>query len=178
MFEIPRSMINGSLEDFAKDVEAHIAELRAHTKTRRGEPRPSAHPLIEASVKRVQAKGQPDSYSPDYTVVEEEKPQLAAEAAPTLESKKQALYEALHVAEHKAQEEILPMHKHRLLTLSVQAAYAKLEKERSVTDNQIIATYNKRSARLQAIALLSAKAEADICDLTETNVDQYKLPSF
>src|SRR5258708_20344277 len=39
-----------------------------------GKPRPTAHPLVERPVKRVQTQGQPDKYVADYVVVDDRPP--------------------------------------------------------------------------------------------------------
>ena len=96
--EINLSDIGGQEELFAEAVEKHIAKLHAFNKTI-GQPRPTASPLIETAVKRVQEKGKPDTYVADYKIITPPPPPPLS-----LDDLKAQIYMRLSMAESAAKD--------------------------------------------------------------------------
>src|SRR6266852_5845734 len=103
----PSQFWNGADQNaFDNAVKNYIDTLHAFNMIV-GKPRPTAHPLVERAVKRVQTQGQPDKYVADYMVVEDKLPVLS------LEEKKNKFLSDLRFAENAAMEKILPARKIR-----------------------------------------------------------------
>lgn len=158
-------------EDLVKD---HIAKLTAFTKEV-GKPRPVSHPLIEASIKRVQNVNLPDRYVEDYIIVTDP---AAVKPEITLEDKKVKLHQAVVAAENEAKYKILPQRKMRLAILKNQLASAKLEDDRTAEESEDIASYLHVQKIWRGFELVGAQAESDIDDLNEHTVDSWQPPKF
>lgn len=170
--EIPASLI-GNKDVFESAVEAFIKAMRDHNKTV-GEPRPIAHPLVEAAVKRVVRKNHPDTYEPHYTIIDD-----AVEVLPpTLAEKKAMLHNAVIGAEMAAKEALCPMRKRPLLGIQANEGLNKPVKKRTKEEKLAIALFEKVSSATRDIELKSAVALSEIEDLTAKNIDKWKVPSF
>jgi len=172
-YEIKASQINNRAE-FEVAVATHITRMIAFNKEV-GQPRPVAHPLVEASIKRVQARGRPDAYVPDYVIVDDAP---AIISAISLEDKKRMHQAALTAAENDARFKLLPQRKLRLAQLKYQLAMSKPEDERTSEENEDIASINLLNKAWEAIARKGAQAESDIDDLTEDTIDSWQLPKL
>lgn len=175
--EIKLSQIAGDRSGFEKAVAEHIAHLHAFNKAV-GKPRPVAHPLVETSIKRIQAKGRADAYVPDYTLIDDLPAEAATDFKPSLEEKKVALHRQVHFAEHEAKYKILPQRKVRLAAVKMQQAMQVKEEDRTSEQNEDIASYLHVQKVWQEYDLIGAKAESDIDDLTEDTVDGWQPPTF
>lgn len=171
-FEIPKSLIDGRETEFAAEVATHIAQLHDFAKTR-GQPRPFAHPLVEAAVRRDQEKGKPDTYTADYTIVDD-----SPEVFMNLNDKKNLLVSKVQQAEAVAKDKLIPPRKMRLLTLTVANINTKSVTEQTDKERNMISLYNKLNAAWSAVGLKAARAESDIEDLNEQTIDSYKVPDF
>lgn len=170
--EIPASLI-GNKDVFESAVEAFIKAMRDHNKTV-GEPRPIAHPLVEAAVKRVVRKNHPDTYEPHYTIIDD-----AIEVLPpSLAEKKAMLHNAVIGAEMAAKEALCPMRKRPLLSIQANEGLNKPVKKRTKEEKLAIALFEKVSSATRDIELRSAVALSEIEDLTVKNIDKWKVPSF
>lgn len=172
-YEIKASQIHNRAE-FEVAVATHITRMTAFNKEV-GQPRPVAHPLVEASIKRVQTRGRPDAYVPDYTIVEDTPPPAPAIS---LDDKKRMHQAALAAAESEAKFKLLPQRKMRLAQLKYQAAMRKPEDERTPEENEDVASLNLLEKAFAAITLKGAQAESDIDDLTDDTVDNWQLPKL
>lgn len=171
--EVPLSVIGGQDGAFKAAVDGHIAALKAFTKTT-GKPRPTAHPLVEQAIKRIQRNKQPDDFEADYTIIDDTPPPPVL----TLEQKKEKLRSACIAAENEAKFKLLPKEKVRLAILKFQMASAKPEEERTAEEREDINSYNLVQKAWSLIELASATAESDIGDLTADTVDSWQVPTF
>src|SRR5712675_1762141 len=137
-----------------------------------GKPRPTAHPLVERAIKRVQTQGQPDKYVADYVVVDDRPP------PPSLEEKKNKLLSDLRFAENAAMEKILPARKIRLAHIKYNDALSLDETVRTAEHQKDIELITTVQGFRNQYALIAAQTEAAIEDLTEQTVDSWQLPEF
>jgi hypothetical protein len=128
--------------------------------------------MVEASIERVQATGQSDTYVAAYEFHDDSPP------PPSLEEKKQARYGELLKAEHAAKAKVMPQRKIRLVAMTHNEAIAVPEVERTLEHGEAIVTYQEVAAAFKKIELAAAKAESDIEDLTEENIDSWKVPDL
>lgn len=173
-YDIPLSQLGDQVDAFKLAVENHILRLDAFNKTV-GKPRPTASPLIEASITRIQTKGQPDKYVADYNIIDD-----TPHAPPPLDlnDKKMQLHIRLLAVESMAKDAILPPRKKRLASIQYEQAMVKPEEERSDEDKAIIAHFLEINKKWLDIGALAAQAESDIEDLIEDNVDSWQVPTF
>jgi hypothetical protein len=167
-FHIYQSQLTDKAE-FETAVQRYIVALHAYLHTV-GKPRPTAHHLIENSVKRVQSNGQPDIYVPDYEIIDD--------VTRDLQQKKADLANQVMMAEAAAREKVVPQGKMRLLSLKYQEASSKSLSNRTPEDQVRITQSETIRKSFERIDLLAAKALHDIEDLTEENIDQWKMPSI
>ena len=162
------------VEAFKKAVAKHIADMTAHTKTK-GVPAPQApHSLIENSVKRVAVKGRPDSFVPDYEIIDDSPPETKL----SLEDRKMLLVGRLRTAELAALNKLIPERKRRLFSFQVNAARLKPEDQRTEDDKALLAKQDEIEAMYKQFQYKSAEAEAAIEDLTEATIDKWQLPQL
>lgn len=174
-YEVLLSQVHDA-KAFDKAVREHVAALHAFAK-QVGTPRPTAHPLVEASIKRTQQKGAPDVYKADY-VVKDDVPVPEVIPEPTLEIKKSMLHEVLNRAENEAKYKILPQRRMRLLSLKMSIAMSVPEDQRSAEQREDVASYLLVQKAWQAIDLIGAQAESDLDDLTQATIDKWQPPKF
>lgn len=161
----------GSREAFEQAITTHILALRAFAHEI-GKPRPVSHPAVEACIKREQEEGKPDTYVPNYNIIDDSPP------PPTLEEKKGVAHRAIQAAEQAAKNNILPNAKVRLANIKYSIAYGKPEDQRSAEEKEDIASLLLVHKAWQQIDLQSAQAESDLDDLDEAGVDSWKPPTF
>lgn len=172
--EIKLSEIGGQEIIFADLVEKHIAKLHAFAKSI-GQPRPTASPMIEMAVARVQEKGKPDTYVPNYTIIDD----TPAPPPPlNLDDRKNQVHQKLIIAEHEAKDKVMPPRKKRLLSMMYEQAIAKLEQDRTVEEQSNLDTFLDINKKWVDIGLIAAKAEAAIDDLTDDTINDWQLPDF
>lgn len=163
---------------FEQAVAEHIERLVAFNREI-GKPRPVAHPLIEAAVKRVshpKAAKLPDDFMADYVIVDDTPP---PPPPLNLEDRKRALVAQLRAAEAAAKEAVLPQRKLRLLNLNYQQAMATLTKDVINSEaEQVVKGFHATLERFQAVELHAAKIESDIEDLTDDTIDSFQVPNF
>jgi len=174
-FEIKLSQLKNR-EQFEQAVAEHVARLIAFNKEV-GQPRPVAHPLIEASVKRIQhPKGSklPDDYAVDYVIVDD----TTVTPPLSLEDRKRFIYSQLQVAEMAAKERILPGRKQRLAMLEYNLAKAKEPEVRTPEEAAAVTLIEDAQVKFTAIELAAARAESAIEDLTQDTIDSWQLPEL
>lgn len=185
-FEIKLSQLQDR-EQFEQAVAEHVDRL-ANFNREVGKPRPVAHPLVEASVKRIShPKGTklPDDYMVDYVIVDDTQPPVESINL-NLEDKKSVLAAQLRAAEHAAKVAVLPQRKHRILQLQTQNANAKIKYDTGIADyselteadTAVIEHLKKVQAAYAVIELIAAQAESDIEDLTDDTVDKWQVPNL
>lgn len=176
-FEIRLSQLPNR-DQFEQAVAEHIDRLVAFG-SEVGKPRPVAHPLVEAAIKRVshpKAAKKPDDFMADYIIIDDTPPPPPPIA---LEDRKRMLVAAVHAAEAKAKEDFMPQRKLRLLNIKYNQAQTKLQvsaaDEEAERDVKALITVIEK---FQAIELAAAQAESDIEDLTDSTVDSFQVPTF
>ena len=160
-------------EALAKAVRDHITNLTAF-RSSINKPKPTAHPIIEACIKKVR-KGTVDDHVADYVVINDLPPPAPP---PSLEEKKNKLQEQLTHAEFEAKARILPPRKMRLASMKVAAAHQIEEEARTPEQKEDIASYARVMAAYAKIELISAQALSDLDDQTDETRDSWKLPTF
>jgi hypothetical protein len=158
---------------FIKAVADHAHALKG-ANHQIGKPRPTAHPLVEAAVKRVRT-GKADDFVPDYVIVDDT-PAPVHEPQLSLADKKDLLQVELMKAENDAKFKLLPRRKIRLASAKMVAAMNVAEDQRTAEQKEDIDSYERLQKAWQAIELVSAQAESDLEDLQ--NVDGWKPPTF
>lgn len=161
---------------FAATVAEHAKKLKAFNNVV-GQPLPTAHPLVEASVRRVQRNNGADDYLVDF-VIEDDTPKTPPAQIASLDEKKDILQAAVVAAENKAKFAILPRRKIRLAGLKVNAAVSVPEEQRTAEQKEDLASYQHLQAAWRRIELIGAQAESDIEDLDQNGVDNWKPPTF
>jgi hypothetical protein len=159
---------------FENAVQTYISTLHDFNRVV-GKPRPTAHPLVERAVRRVQTQGHPDQYVADYVVIDDTPP---PPPTPTLEEKKNKLTAELTAAEFEAMGKVFPARKMRLAHMKYSRAMSIPEDTRTVEHNEDIAHVNNIQAAFDKIAITAALAGADIEDLTEETIANWHLPTF
>lgn len=161
---------------FAATVAEHAKKLKAFNNVV-GQPRPTAHPLVEASVKRVQRNNGADDYLVDY-VIEDDTPKNQPAHVPSLNEKKDVLQAAVVAAENAAKFAILPKRKMRLAGIKMNMALRVAEAERTAEQKEDVASFLHLQEVWERIELIGAQAESDIEDLDKNGVDNWKPPTF
>jgi hypothetical protein len=176
--KINLSQVKGSgfadASSFVAAVDGHITALRRH-QTTVGEASPSAHALIERSVRRVQfpiKDGKPDDFVPDYEIIDDTPP------PPSLDERKIAIAIEVQQEAQRQIDVINPPLKRRLANIEFTRAMAIEEAKRSPAQVAAIAAGKTRDSRIDAIHYHMAKLEAEIHDLTEETIGQWKPVSF
>lgn len=183
-FEIKLSQLQDR-EQFEQAVADHVDKLIAFNRET-DTPRPIAHPLIEASVKRIcHPKGSklPDDYAVDYVIVDDTPP---APPPLNLSDRKLMLMAQVRSAEQAAKEAVLPQRKHRLFNIKATAVAVKLKyvdgkpDQSDLSEEEVGVLKEADSVRTAyaAIELIAAQAESDIEDLTDDTVDKWQVPDF
>jgi len=157
---------------FEDAVRRHIQALHEFNLTK-GKPRPTAHQLVESSIQRVQTPGKPDTYVPDYEIVDD----IVTNSVP-LEDKKFLLICKLREVENAAINKIVPQRKMRLRAVMYNEAMSTPEDQRTAEQNDYIAQVISDDAKIKGFAKIAAMAEAAIDDLTEDTVDSWQPPTF
>lgn len=201
--KVPKSQVEGI--DFAAAVEEHVAALRAHeehmAKVRAEEgkkpeereyeayPAPTAHPLVDGAVRRVEGGG----FAADY-VVEDDGPTAEERFA----RKRNDLLSAVTSAETKARAAVIAPGKVRLHAIKVADLAAKArERDRvkllrrenpgdavadapqmTADDQRFAAEAEAIEKRLDAINRHGAMMHAEIDDLTAETVDGWTMKEF
>jgi hypothetical protein len=157
----------------AKAIRDHITNLTVFRKSI-NKPRPTAHPLVEACLKKIR-KGTVDDYEADYVVVNDLPPPAPP---PSLEEKKNKLQEQLTHAEFEAKAKVLPPRKMRLASVKANIAFQIKEGSRTAEQEEDIYSYTKVMEAHAKIELIGAQALSDLDDQTEATIDSWKLPTF
>lgn len=152
-------------------VDAHINAMKAH-QTTIGEAAPAAHPLVEQAIRRVQypiEARKPDDFVKDFQVIDD---------SPSLEERKTALAQAVHMRATTAIQTIMPPLKQRLREMQYHDALAVKIEDRSSAQKATIAEHQSRTSKISAVMRHLAQQESDIHDLTEDTIDDWKPAPF
>jgi hypothetical protein len=168
--KLTKSQVDSLPFDFEQAVRDFIAAKEAHRFT--GDTAPTADPLVEAAVARIQYPidaGKPDDFVADYEIeVDTPPPEPEPEPAPlTLEQRKQTLVAESRQAEQAAIAALMPEGKRRLLGMDYQMAMAVPEADRSPDQLSAIARYEALAAQDRDIRYAAARREAEIDDIAE-----------
>lgn len=186
--EIPLSQVIGSgfadQSAFDRAVEDYVGARTAHSRTI-GEPRPVAHPLVEAVVQRYLP---PPDLMPDedpverfasaYTVVDDTPPPAPEPVPPTLAERKQALAMAVAVKAEAASESIWPALTRRLVTAKSMAAWKVPEDARTPEQVEAIVEFQGLQQKMAALDLRHGELEHEIHGLTEETIGAWQVPDF
>lgn len=157
--QIAKSVIGDM--DYPAAVEAYRQALLAHRFT--GNAAPTAHPLVEQAVRRIQyaiEDGKPDDFIADYEIVDDTPP------PPGDVERKAVLVSKIMEAQRLAVDAVMPAGKLRLLTL--QANDAKI----------LVSQFEAVQQKLAAIEYHGATLEAAIDDLTADQYDTWQMKPF
>lgn len=174
MFTVYSSQLQ-SIETFEDEVKKYIARMKA-ANFDKNKPRPTAHPLIEASVKRVnQGKGKPDDFQADYQIVDDV-------SDPTVgmphDQKLDVCASRLHLAEAAAKDKVLNRHKLRLFGMQYTAAISVKDDNKSQADKDIITQFAAIQEAYKKIELTAAEEEARLADMNDVELSAWKPPTF
>ncbi len=178
-YEVKLSQLQNR-EEFEAAVASHIAALKA-SNSAKDKPRPTAHPLVEACVKRVTypvISRRPDDYVADYVIIDDTPEQPPAPPAPSLDEKKQFIMQQMRQVENVAKQKYFPFLKLRLLELEFQDAMQVPEADRTPEQQQAVAKFMEVQAGYRLIDKQAAQAEAALADLDEATIDSWQMPTF
>lgn len=135
-----------------------------------GTPRPTAHPLIEACVRRVPQPKGPDDFVVDYIMVDD----LPPPQSPLLilRQKKDVLFSKITLLEKDKLDALWPPGKRRLQVLNQNEILAKGEKTTD-EEKKILLEFKEMLGQYQAIEKRAAVLFSEIEDLTEENIDSW-----
>lgn len=165
---LTKSQVDALPFNFEQAVRDFIAAKEAHRFT--GDAAPTADPLVEAAVARVQYPidaGKPDDFVADYEIEDDTPPPEPEPAPPTLEQRKQTLVAESRQAEQAAIAALMPEGKRRLLGMDYQMAMAVPEADRSPDQLSAIARCEALAAQDRDIRYAAARREAEIDDIVE-----------
>jgi hypothetical protein len=180
MMQIPLSQI-GSPEVLSEALEAYRKALADHRMGEPDQPSPVAHELLDQLILRIPESGPVESRGPDrfeiapYEIVDDTPP---APPPPTLAERKQLLLFDLHQGAQAAIDKILSQARARLLAMEYGEAAIKPVKKRTATDKAKMAEFMAFSKRAEAIHRISARAAVAIEDLTDTDINDWTIPTF
>lgn len=192
-----------TLGDFPKAVADYIAALELH-RTQEGTPAPTAHPLVENAVRRVQylveAVHQPTRtyVGPDGEDVTEpvgEPVRFMSSTQPddfvpnyvlvddtppppSLDERKAELARCMAVSVGAMIDRISPPLRRRLFNMTVARVYRVPEESRTAADKAVLAQADDSNARVEAVEFHLAQMEAQIHDLTADTIDAWKPAPF
>lgn len=183
MIQIPLSRIE-SREAFAAALEAHRAALADHRIGEPDKPAPIAsldHELIDQLIQRVPDSGPVESRGPDrfeitpYEIIDDTPP---PPEPPTLAQRKRALLAELETAGHAAIDKRLSPGRARLLAMDYADAGIKSKAKRTAADKKAIEQFETFNGYVNEIKRKVARAAVAIDDLTETDIDDWTVPTF
>lgn len=157
--------------DFAAAIKEHIKALQAH-QMEVDTAAPTAHPLVERAIFRARAPGQPDTFVPNYEVIDDTPPK------PTLEERKDQLERSVHDGSHAAIRNLMPARKYLLLNVVAQQAYGVEPAARTPQQKIAIVAKEQYDAAVAAVHRHVAGQLFDIEDLTEETVDGWLMTPF
>lgn len=159
--------------DFEAEVKAFVQAKKDHLTTE-GMPAPTAHPAVEAAVRRIPGTvDQPDDFVADYHIVDDTPP------PPTAEERKAAFATEIGANATAALNAITPPLKARLWNIQYGDAMAARSKEEA-TDAQeiVISEHEARAARSQQVMRHAAELESQLHDLPDDMVDIWQPAPF
>jgi len=133
-----------------------------------GEPRPTAHPLIEACVRRVPREGQADDFVADYTIIDDTPPPLS------LREKKDRLISEIAKQERDATDRVWPLGKQRLDNMMAIEFMSMPEDNREPHQVAFLDEVKSKQEKIAAIQKQSATLMSQIEDLTSETIDNWK----
>lgn len=176
------SALGATQQEFEAAVKSHAREMVWHRDhhadaSREPYPPPATHPLIDSCVRT------PDLV-PDYAVEDD--------LTPTLDQRKSALVHALTLLEIDAVANAWPQRKRRLDAILYAEAVSKIEVIQDEKGNRVgrnmdalsdeekavVSDYEGRMQRVAEIEKQSARAQADIEDLTADTIGSWSQPKF
>jgi hypothetical protein len=156
--------------DFDKAVADFVQAKKDHLMTE-GMPAPTAHPTVEAAVRRIPGTvDQPDDFVADYQVVDDTPPPA---------ERKAAVATALRAEAQSRLDVVTPPLKTRLWNLQYSEAMMARSKESATAAQEImIAEHEARAAKSQAILRHLAEMESQLHDLPDDMADIWKPAPF
>lgn len=157
--------------DFDQAVADYIKALEAHRHTE-DQPAPTAHPLVERVVLRVQypiEDQKPDDFISNYEIIDD---------TPTLGERKDALADEVSRRASTAMQVITPTRKANAWAYQLSDVAAVSEKDRTTEHRTFLAQHEARQARTNAVHRHMALMHSEIEDLTEASLDDWKPAPF
>ncbi len=158
--------------DFEAEVKKFVQAKKDHLMTE-GVPAPTAHPVVEASVRRIPGTiHTPDDFVADYSIIDDTPP------PPTLDERKSALATQVNDQVTALTSQIAPPLKQKLFQFQVNDATSVPEADRTNAQKAVIADFLERDRKLQGIYRHAAELESQIHDLTDATIDGWKPAPF
>ena len=170
MFRILKSVVDALPYDYADEVEKFRQSLLAHRFT--GDAAPTAPSIIEQAITRIQQDGEPDDFVTSFEVIDDTPP------GPTPAELRQRLIANLRILEQEAAAKIIGPGRSRILGIEVQAVHSKPEDERTDDERAKLAEFASVQGRMGVIQLHAAKAEADIDEAPDSQIEGWAIPAF
>jgi len=129
-------------------------------------PFPTAHEVILSAVST--------SGRVDYEIIDDTTSSIVELS---LQEKKDKLFQDVDQETMRLKREIVPQGKERLLTMKANKTFMVIEEERSEEDTTFLNEFNNKKSKLEALDWWNAELHDQIADLTEENIDTWKIPS-
>jgi hypothetical protein len=158
--------------DFEPAVQEFI-DAKKHHLTTEGVPAPTAHPTVEAAVRRIPGTVDvPDDFVPDYQIVDD------TPDPPSLDERKMLLASKLDSQATSLMHAIVPPLKSHLMNIQVGDAQIVPESQRTDEQKATIADHEARSQKTHAIFRHLAVLKDQIHDLTDATIDTWEPAPF
>jgi len=159
--------------DFDQAVKDHVQAKKDHLTTE-GVPAPTAHPAVEAAVRRIPGSATtPDDFVADYQIMDDTPP------PPTAEERKAAVAAQINADATAALNAITPPLKARLWGIQYgEAMVARSNGQATAEHEAMIAEHEARGARFQQVIRHAAELESQLHDLPDDMVDIWKPAAF
>jgi hypothetical protein len=168
--------------DFEAEVKKFVQAKKDHLTTE-GESAPTAHPVVEAAVRRIRGGmdpqtgfHHPDDFVADYSIVDDTPPPTPP---PTLDEMKQVLAAQVQANANALVNQIMPPLKQRIFQFQVGDALRRATAgAQTDADKAIIAESMERQDKTESIYRHVALLESQIHDLTAETIDRWKAAPF
>jgi len=161
---------------------ADYVDLRVKHSQSVGEPRPVAHPMVEAAVQRylppddlMPGEEAAERFAPEYEIIDDTPP---PPPPPSLDDRKREMASAVAMAAIRAGDAAWPQLTRRMMTAKAMAAYLVPQANRSTEQTADVVALETAQSKLSEIDLHLAGLEMQIHGLTEEIIDGWKPADF
>ena len=160
----------GDADKFAAAVAEYATALKTHLQTE-GEPAPRGHQLVEIAVSRYRQKSGPDTFVPDYEIIDDRPP---PPPPPTDREKRDRLVQRIRLMEHERVMAIMPEGKRRKLHLDAIAANREWALKRTAEQKAALVQAAEVHKQTEAVQRIGARLLAELDDVPDAELDKWE----